>query len=121
MERGGRDRLRAIATGLALSPEPPDPDLVKGLFGLRPGHPIDLGEAVARLGDGIVPWLEERARAAGAEGDEQLLVVAISCLNGVATPRARAALVALRDVNPRLVGECLRVLDLERAKAGRLE
>ena len=118
MERGGRARLRAIATGLALAPGQPDPDLVKGLFEMGPTHPIDLGEAVARLGDGIVPWLEERARAAGREGDEVLLTVVISCLNGIATPRARSALLGLRDVHPRLVGECLRVLDLERAKSG---
>lgn len=109
IDRGGPQRYGVIGKGLSESGDPELLKVAERLLEVRIRHPAEVGEFAARFGDAIVPKVVAELRATTDPDRERYLT---ATLMGIATPAARAALLAERPARKRLVDPALRLVDL---------
>lgn len=115
LDRGGVARAQSIAAGITTSGEAGFLPVIKKLIEQPVSHPAELDEAPRVGGPALVPRLSELLHAAEDPATQARYLAWLAQIGG---PEARKAMLNERNRIRRLVGEQIRLVDLEARRLG---
>jgi hypothetical protein len=115
IDRGGIDRIHAIANGISTSQEPGLLPVIEKLIEQPVGHPAELGDAPRVGGKALIPRLSKLLSEATEPAAQVRFLAWIAAIGG---PEARNAILNERKRIPRFVDEQIRLIDLEARRLG---